>query len=622
MSVIRYGSIYANETQQLWKSIDDPTSIGATGPTGPTGATGPQGIQGFSSGAVYYFNRSTASSIPGYFVLSKTPVIGAGSSLTASGAGNVLIGQFATVVGDPDTTVIPAGNYTFDIFVNMSGAGGTPGLYCEIYTRTAGGVETLIADNSADPVVITQGTNTELYVFSVGMPQTLITNTDRIVMKLYATNLGGLTMTVKFEDNEIAQVITSLSPALVGPTGPTGPSANASLWSTYPAIQDINANLFSINNIANVNADELRAREIKIGGVLPLFPAASISQLGLGTFQDINVSTSTLGQADVNIYGANLLAGDNALYVEGGTSLSGAGLVHGVHIGAQTVGGVDLTRIDVLPVGININSDTYVQTAAAGAISHAAGGALSLAAGSYVEINSSDNYCVNTTSGDQNTRIYCASYLAPPSVAATSPLTVQNTAGGGVWLEGVTKLVGSNCVMTGISTINGNAPTTFLAQSLREIQPTGSPPADQVNISNYTLGFLPRTLNNYVPPLSGGNSTTIPGMSVSGTQITLPVGLYLIQSSVPATYVSGFTSRFYNITSASTDLAGTSEWTNAIVTSKSIINGLLEVVGSPKVYQLEQRITTTNAGLGDLGKATNMAPEDESYTNLLIVKIA
>jgi hypothetical protein len=57
-----------------------------------------------------------------------------------------------------------------------------------------------------------------------------------------------------------------------------------------------------------------------------------------------------------------------------------------------------------------------------------------------VETNTADFRIINSTSGDQNTQITCANYLAPPSVAATTPLTVANTAGGGVVLDGLTSV--------------------------------------------------------------------------------------------------------------------------------------------------------------------------------------
>jgi len=199
-------------------------STGATGATGigATGATGPQGPQGFSSGAVYYFNPSSSSSILGYYEMSRNLVIGVGTTLTASGAGTQLVGSFATISNDPNVTTITSGNWNFETFVSMSSNGGTPQIYGEVYYRNLAGTETLIASNVSNPHPITDGTVNELYLWSIPVPATNILATDRIVVKFYALGLGGRTMTMHFEDANIAQVVTSLSSALQGATGATG----------------------------------------------------------------------------------------------------------------------------------------------------------------------------------------------------------------------------------------------------------------------------------------------------------------------------------------------------------------------------------------------------------------
>jgi hypothetical protein len=197
-------------------------TTGATGLTGATGATGPQGPQGFSSGAVYYFNPSASSNILGYYEMNRNLVIGVGTTLTASGAGTQLVGSFATISNDPNVTTITSGNWNFETYVSMSSNGGTPQIYGEVYYRNLAGTETLIASNISNPHSITSGTINELYLWSIPVPATNILATDRIVIKFYAINLGGRTITMHFENSSIAQVTTSLSPALEGSTGATG----------------------------------------------------------------------------------------------------------------------------------------------------------------------------------------------------------------------------------------------------------------------------------------------------------------------------------------------------------------------------------------------------------------
>lgn len=147
-----------------------------------------------------------------------------------------------------------------------------------------------------------------------------------------------------------------------------------------------------------------------LGGVVTCRKAVAPEIVGT----DADFSTSESGQADVNIYGANLVAGDNALYVEGGTTLTGGGIVHGVTIGALRAAGIDTVRIDVLPVGMSLESATFITAnaigsanmSAGGAASVAAGGALSLAGGSYIEYNSDQHYFINTSAGNDYTDAY------------------------------------------------------------------------------------------------------------------------------------------------------------------------------------------------------------------------
>ena len=166
--------------------------------------------------STYYFNPSNESDIAGYYLLDGDVVVGSGKTKTASGAGDQLIEESATKIGNPNVTNIPAGNWNFEQYVSMSSTGGTPSLFAQIYKRSSGGTETLIASNTSNPVSIDQGTSKNLYKFSVSVPTTSILTTDRIVIKLNGRNLGANTMTCHFENANISKVITSLPPATLG----------------------------------------------------------------------------------------------------------------------------------------------------------------------------------------------------------------------------------------------------------------------------------------------------------------------------------------------------------------------------------------------------------------------
>jgi hypothetical protein len=117
----------------------------------------------------------------------------------------------------------------------MNSNGGTPQIYGEIYYRNIAGTETLISSSVSNPHSITSGTINELYLWSIPVAATNVLATDRIIVKFYAINLGGRTITMHFEDSNIAQVTTSLSPALKGSTGATGATGIQGATGSTPA---------------------------------------------------------------------------------------------------------------------------------------------------------------------------------------------------------------------------------------------------------------------------------------------------------------------------------------------------------------------------------------------------
>jgi hypothetical protein len=244
-----------------------------------------------------------------------------------------------------------------------------------------------------------------------------------------------------------------------GPIGPTGSSADASLWASFKAIQNVDISGFNINNANQVNGVNLYSSGSSYfgsfgGGGTFVTPFFTCDTLGNATCSSLQAGGSVAQLGNITSYGANRPPGANALFVSGGTTLTGGGIIHGTTIGALQVAGIDTVRFEVLPAGIfattpllpiTLTSGGAVLITAGGATTVTAGGVLALAGGSYVETNTADFRIINSTSGDQNTQITCANYLAPPSVAATTPLTVANIAGGGVVLDGLT-LVNSRSV--------------------------------------------------------------------------------------------------------------------------------------------------------------------------------
>jgi hypothetical protein len=153
--------------------------------------------------------------------MSKTPLFNPAQNVVVSADG--LIATFTTPVGEPNVFLIPAGNWIFDCVMRLNVAYTTQIVRTEIYSVDTGGVETFISETTSDQVELIGGIDEELYAWGIAVPQTSIVGTDRLRVNFFAVGMNpGDELTMFFENGTIAQVITSLSPNLPGPTGPTG----------------------------------------------------------------------------------------------------------------------------------------------------------------------------------------------------------------------------------------------------------------------------------------------------------------------------------------------------------------------------------------------------------------
>ncbi len=174
---------------------------------------------GGGSSVSYYFNGGTSQGTIGgttYYEMSKTANTGAGVDFSKSGDG--LITAFLTDAGDPALLQIPAGNWNYEIYASMSANGGTPELYAELYVYN-GTTFTLISTSTNE--ILYDGTNLNLYTFAMAVPETTLTVTDRLAIKLYSTNSGGKTTTVHTQNGHLCQVITTFTTGLTALNGLT-----------------------------------------------------------------------------------------------------------------------------------------------------------------------------------------------------------------------------------------------------------------------------------------------------------------------------------------------------------------------------------------------------------------
>ena len=165
---------------------------------------------GGGSSVSYYMNGSiNQGAILGntYYELNKIPIVGAGTDFTINANG--YIAQFITDANDPSLLEIPGGNWNFEMYFSASSSGGTPSFYVELY-KYNGTAFTLIASNSTSPEGITNGTAIDLYTTALAVPQTTLTLTDRLAIRVYVTH-SGRTITLHTENSHLCQVITTFS---------------------------------------------------------------------------------------------------------------------------------------------------------------------------------------------------------------------------------------------------------------------------------------------------------------------------------------------------------------------------------------------------------------------------
>jgi hypothetical protein len=199
-------------------------------------ATLPTNGGGGGASVSYYLNGSINQGTIGgvtYYEMNKTPIIGAGTDFSRSSNG--YIASFLTDANDPALLNIPAGNFNFETYFEASSGGGSPTFYIELY-KYDGTTFTLIASNSANPKLINDGTNIEAYFSALAVPETTLTLTDRLAIRIYVTT-AGRTITLHTENGHLCQVITTFTTGL---TALNGLTAQVQYFATGTSGSDFN----------------------------------------------------------------------------------------------------------------------------------------------------------------------------------------------------------------------------------------------------------------------------------------------------------------------------------------------------------------------------------------------
>lgn len=252
---------------------------------------------GGGSSVSYYFNGGTSQGTIGgttYYEMSKTADTGTGVDFNKTGDGFIV--AFLTDANDPNLLQIPAGNWDFEIYASMSANGGTPELYAELY-KYDGTTFTLIATSSHE--ILYDGVNLNLYSFATAVPQTSLTVTDRLAIKLYADNSGGKTTTIHTQDSHLCQVITTFSTGL---TALNGLTAQVQYFATGTSGNDFNI----VSSVATHTFN---------------IPSASATARGLITTGAQTIAGSKTITGTTTFTGGPILSDTNLTYANSGYTL-------------------------------------------------------------------------------------------------------------------------------------------------------------------------------------------------------------------------------------------------------------------------------------------------------------
>ena len=286
---------------------------------------------GGGSSVSYYLNGGTSQGTIGgvtYYEMSKTADTGTGVDFNKTGDGFIV--AFLTDAGDPAQLNIPAGNWNYEIYASMSANGGTPEMYAELY-KYDGTTFTLIATSPHE--ILYDGTALNLYTFAMTVPSTTLAITDRLAVKLYATNSGGKTTTVHTQDSHLCQIITTFS---TGITALNGLTAQVQYFATGTSGTD-----FAISSSVATHTFNLPVASASNTGKL--------SSTDWSTFNGKVPYTGATGNVDLGLFSlkANgILAYGNGT-AGGVVSFTQTGTLAGIATGVASIGSVSAGKLNI-----------------------------------------------------------------------------------------------------------------------------------------------------------------------------------------------------------------------------------------------------------------------------------
>ena len=274
---------------------------------------------GGGGGVIYYLNEAIAGDAPVPVVGTKefgTVIQPAGSTtgpIAITNTAYTTINTFITDLNLPNVTVIPAGLWDFNIWMECDTA--NPGrVFAEIRLFTWDGTTTT-AIGSSVPTFITNHNNIAQYPFSVVVPQTAIAATDRIYAVLEArTTNGNHTITAYYGDGEPSHVHSTIP----------FPFVENILPGTAISVVEAPTGTFTVNNTAPDQIVVLTASTgISTSGTYPNF---TITNTDPASAIDVTAGTAiSVVESPTGTFAVTNTAPDQIVAMASGTGISVTG---------------------------------------------------------------------------------------------------------------------------------------------------------------------------------------------------------------------------------------------------------------------------------------------------------
>ena len=228
---------------------------------------------GGGGGKIYYFNGGVNMGTIGglqMYELGDTANTGAAANFTRATTGN--IANFITDPGKPGLVQIPAGVWSVDAWLSETGGGAN---HAEIWIEVEKWDGSTITTIATSPIEqITEGSTPNLYSWSVSIPTTSLTVTDRIIIQFYISNTNGKTVTLYTQNGYVGEVHTTFTTgigAINGLTAPaqylvTGTSGTDFNINSVTATHTFNLPTASATNRGALSSTDWTTFNSKIGG--------------------------------------------------------------------------------------------------------------------------------------------------------------------------------------------------------------------------------------------------------------------------------------------------------------------------------------------------------------------